>query len=59
MNWLALTLALAATQPAPPARSPVRLIDRPNIHLGVRPIVLFSSEERAAGVSVQLSIHVL
>lgn len=56
---MALVLAMAAsTSPAPPAIAPWRVIDRPDMHLGVRPFVLATSDgpELAAGVTVQLSL---
>lgn len=59
MTWLALSLWLAAHHPAPPDPPVWRLVDRPDLHVGVRPAAILSSEERGAGVTVQVTLPVL
>lgn len=58
MSWFALALALGASPPAPPP-TPLRVVQTPFIHVGVRPAAIVSSEERGAGVTVQVTLPVL
>jgi hypothetical protein len=51
---VALTLATAPAAPPPPI--PWRVIDRPGLHLGVRPALEVDHEELAAGVTLQLTV---
>lgn len=54
---MALVLALAVSEPAPPALPVWRVVDRPGLHVGVRPFALVTNDgpELAAGVTVQVS----
>lgn len=55
---LALALSLAGGPPAPSLPAAWRLIDRPELHIGVRPAVLVRGDEVALGVTVQVSVPV-
>ena len=60
MAWVAVTIALAVA-PAPPDPRPLRLIDRPDLHLMVRPAGFVDDEapgqvlEWGAGLTLQVS----
>lgn len=62
MTWLAIALALSAHDvgPPPPTR-PWRLIDAPDVHVGVRPAAFVDDEgsggrrEAGMGLTVQIS----
>lgn len=62
MSWLVVTCMLAQ-QPAPSPSGAWRVIDRPDVHLGVRPAAFLDNEgsptplEWGVGVTVQLTIH--
>jgi hypothetical protein len=66
VSWLVVTWMLAQQGPQAPAGvSAWRVIDRPDVHLGVRPAGFVDNEgepparplEWGAGVTVQLTIH--
>jgi hypothetical protein len=50
---LALALALSALEP-PPAR-PLRIVDAPVLHVGVRPAAYVARGEWGVGVTLQVS----
>jgi hypothetical protein len=60
MTSIALALALAAQQPAPPASRPLRIIDTDTVHLMARPAGYVAGgtdglHEIGVGVTVQIS----
>lgn len=59
MNWLAVAIALSLAQPHVQAPPPVRIVDTPDVHVGVRPAIIVSPEEAAAGITVRVTIDVL
>lgn len=59
---LALSLGTGSAPPLAPASGWAqtgRLIDRPDLHLGVRPAAYVSQDEIDVGVTVQVSLNVL
>ena len=54
MTWLALSVALAASQP-PPVAAPWRIYASDRVHVGVRPAALVSPDELAIGITLQIS----
>jgi hypothetical protein len=58
---LALALALAVSAPPPPSPAVWRLVDRPELHVGVRPAVLVTNDgpELAGGLTLQVTAFVL
>jgi hypothetical protein len=54
VNWLALSIALAANPPAP-SPTPWRLYTGPVTHVGLRPAALVSSGEVGAGFTLQIT----
>ncbi len=60
MSWIALSLALSqAPATATPATSWRRVYTSPALHVGVGVSALLSSEEIAAGITVQISTRAL
>lgn len=63
MTWLALGLALQATSafaaPPPALPAPIRLVSTARVHVGARPAALASPYELAAGMTIQITAHVL
>lgn len=62
MTWLALALLLAQGTP-PPDPPPWRLVDRPGLHVGLRPAAELDNEadgrlEGGIGVTVQVTAFV-
>lgn len=58
MTWLALAIALGAAPP-PPAPAPWRVVATEDVHVGVRPAALVSTDELGIGVTVQVTARVL
>ena len=58
---LALVLALAVSDPQPPTLPVWRLVDKPNLHVGMRPAVLVTNDgpEIAGVMTIQVTIHIL
>jgi hypothetical protein len=50
-----------ALQPVPAVETmpPARIIDTPDLHLGVRPMILVSPQEVVNGISVQMTTRFL
>lgn len=60
MTWLSLSLALALSgAPAPSGPAPWRLVTTPSLHVGLRPAVLVTPDEVAAGVTIQVTVNAL
>ena len=66
MTAIALALALAAQQPGPPTPSwfnAWRLVNRPDLHIGLRPAAFIDNEtsdgswEVGAGATLQVTLH--
>ncbi len=60
MTWLALSLA-ATLSSVPPSRSaipPLRLVARPDLHVGVRPAAFVEPAGAGVGLTVQVSVFV-
>jgi hypothetical protein len=58
---MALMLALAAGAPPPPSLPVWRVVDRPGLHVGARPALLYTTDgpELAAGATVQVTTFFL
>ena len=56
MTGAALALLLALSPPEPVAASPWRLVSRGDLHVGVRPHALWTTDGREIGVGLTLQV---
>lgn len=56
MTGAALAVLLALTPPAPVTATPWRIVSRADLHVGVRPHALWTTDGREVGVGVTIQV---